>query len=70
LSVDTACSAALVAMHLGMCSVGNGHIDAALVGGVHVQASPTSTSYVSAASMLSPHGRYGTIYLFVTHRNE
>ena len=57
LSVDTACSAALVALHLGMCAVSSSDAASALVGGVHVQAAPTSTSYVSAASMLSPQGR-------------
>lgn len=56
-SVDTACSAALVAMHIGMCGVMDSQVGSALIGGVHVQAAPTSTAYVSAAGMLSPHGR-------------
>jgi acyl transferase domain-containing protein len=67
-SVDTACSASLVALHIAKTQAahsstsvggqgpvsGNGSV---LVGGVHVQATSTSTSYVWTAGMLSPQGR-------------
>ncbi|KAI8473970.1 MAG: hypothetical protein J3K34DRAFT_383389, partial [Monoraphidium minutum] len=62
-SVDTACSASLVALHLaGRALLEGGGGDGgggggALVGGVHVQAAPTSSSYVFAAGMLSTSGR-------------
>lgn len=56
-AVDTACSASLVALHLGHKAVRDGEVEAAIVAGVHVQAAPTSTAYVWSASMLSPSGR-------------
>jgi acyl transferase domain-containing protein len=57
LSVDTACSASLVALHLAKDAVHASAASSSLVGGVHVQATQTSTSYVWAAGMLSPSGR-------------
>jgi acyl transferase domain-containing protein len=57
ISVDTACSASLVATHLAAKNVGDGTVGMAYASGVHVQCSPTSTSYVWAASMLSTSGR-------------
>ena len=59
-AVDTACSSSLVATHLAvqeLClNVADGH-SSALVGGVHIQATDTSSSYVLSANMLSPEGR-------------
>lgn len=57
LSVDTACSASLVALHLAKDAIKGSAASAGLVGGVHVQTTPTSTSYVWTAGMLSPSGR-------------
>jgi acyl transferase domain-containing protein len=54
-SVDTACSASLVALHLARgallegADAGGAGLGAALVGGVHVQAAPTSSAYVWSA---------------------
>lgn len=61
-SVDTACSASLVALHIAGSEINNNvsmqtGSTAALVGGVHVQATSTSTNYVWTAGMLSPEGR-------------
>lgn len=59
-SVDTACSASLVALHLARSDIASNSTSrykAALVGGVHVQTTATSTHYVWAAGMLSPEGR-------------
>jgi NADPH:quinone reductase-like Zn-dependent oxidoreductase/3-oxoacyl-(acyl-carrier-protein) synthase len=69
LSVDTACSASLVALHLAAAAMVPGWATpppptalpaaagGAFVAGVHVQATSTSTMYVRAAGMLSPQGR-------------
>ena len=72
MSVDTACSASLVALHLAAKSLtssapsttaalwgqkGGSEAAGAVVAGVHVQTTPTSTSYVWSAGMLSPQGR-------------
>lgn len=57
LNIDTACSASLVALHLGCRDLAEDRVGGALVAGAHVQATRTSTSYVWAASMLSPSGR-------------
>lgn len=56
-SIDTACSASLVAAHLAAKNIADGTIPLSHVSGVHLQCTPTSTSYVWAASMLSPSGR-------------
>ena len=57
LSVDTACSASLVATHLAARGLVEGAAVLSYAAGVHVQCTTTSTSYVWAASMLSPAGR-------------
>ena len=57
LSIDTACSASLAATHLAARALAEGATSLAYAAGVHVQATSTSTSYVWAASMLSPNGR-------------
>jgi 3-oxoacyl-(acyl-carrier-protein) synthase len=56
-AVDTACSASLVALHLAARAIRSGEATAALVAGVHVQATPTSSHYVHQAAMLSAAGR-------------
>ena len=61
MGVDTACSASLVATHLGRSALLTGQVEAAVAAGVHVQCSPTSTHYLWAASMLSPVGRCQTL---------
>jgi acyl transferase domain-containing protein len=57
MSVDTACSASLVALHLAKDAVKSHGSSSSLVGGVHIQTTQTSTSYVWTAGMLSPSGR-------------
>ncbi len=57
LSIDTACSASLVATHLAARGLAEGAASISYAAGVHVQCTPTSTSYVWTASMLSPSGR-------------
>ncbi|ROO62112.1 acyl transferase domain-containing protein [Micromonospora sp. Llam0] len=60
IAVDTACSSALVALHLAIRSLRSGETDTALVGGVNVIASPEASVAVSRAHMLSPTGRCKT----------
>lgn len=66
-SVDTACSASLVALHLAHKAVRDGEVESAIISGVHVQASQTSSHYVWNASMLSPSGRYVVICVVMLH---
>ena len=60
IAVDTACSSALVALHLAIRSLRSGETDTALVGGVNVIVSPEASVAVSRAHMLSPTGRCKT----------
>ncbi|WP_437775825.1 acyltransferase domain-containing protein [Sorangium sp. So ce1097] len=57
LSVDTACSASLVAVHLACESLRRGESTLALVGGVNLNLIPESTIGVSKFGALSPGGR-------------
>jgi acyl transferase domain-containing protein/pimeloyl-ACP methyl ester carboxylesterase len=60
LSVDTACSSALVAVHLAMQSLRSGDCAMALAGGVNVLLSPEWFVILSKAGMLAPDGRCKT----------
>lgn len=57
LAIDTACSSALVAVHLACQSLRSGEIDFALVGAVDLLISPLDLVGRSKAKMLSPDGR-------------
>ncbi len=57
LSVDTACSASLVAVHLATRSIAAGECDAAVVGGVNLNLSPAAHALFDRAGALSPSGR-------------
>ncbi len=57
LSVDTACSSALLAVHLACESLRRGECELAIAGGANVIASPISSLVFSQAQMLSPDGR-------------
>ena len=56
LTIDTACSSSLVALHEACEALAQGEIDAALVGGVNILASPFGFVSFSQATMLSPTG--------------
>ena len=56
LSVDTACSSALVALHLACESIRNGETEMALAGGVNALITPGASVAFSKAGMLSPDG--------------
>ncbi len=56
LTIDTACSSSLVALHEACQALAHGDIDAALVGGVNILASPYGFVSFSQATMLSPTG--------------
>ncbi|MEU7005577.1 amino acid adenylation domain-containing protein [Streptomyces sp. NPDC046332] len=57
LAVDTACSSALVALHLARRSLQTGECDIAVVGGVHLNLTPTAYALLEKAQALSPTGR-------------
>ncbi|MEH1014376.1 amino acid adenylation domain-containing protein [Micromonospora sp. CPCC 206060] len=56
-AVDTACSSALVALHLAGRSLASGECDIAVVGGVNLNLTPTGYRLLGAAEALSPTGR-------------
>ncbi|WDZ82888.1 non-ribosomal peptide synthetase [Micromonospora cathayae] len=56
-AVDTACSSALVALHLAGRSLASGECDIAVVGGVNLNLTPTGYRLLDAAEALSPTGR-------------
>ncbi len=60
LAVDTACSSALVAVHLACQSLRNRECELALAGGVHLLLSPDSTVAFARTQMLDPSGRCKT----------
>ena len=57
LSIDTACSSALVALHHACAALRRGEIPLALVGGVNALLTPYNSVGFSKAHMLSPNGR-------------
>ncbi|NBM20670.1 beta-ketoacyl synthase N-terminal-like domain-containing protein, partial [Streptomyces sp. GC420] len=57
LAVDTACSSALVALHLARRSLQDGECDIAVVGGVNLNLTPTGYRLLEEARALSPTGR-------------
>lgn len=57
ISVDTGCSASLVAVHLACQSLRSGESRVALAGGVNLILMPDTTIVLSKAHMMSPDGR-------------
>ncbi len=57
LSLDTACSGSLVALHLACQSLRQGDINAALVGGVNIILRPDSNLFFTKSEALAPDGR-------------
>ncbi|WP_255689736.1 non-ribosomal peptide synthetase/type I polyketide synthase [Actinoplanes sp. DH11] len=57
IAVDTACSSALVALHLARLSLNAGDCDIAVVGGVNLNLTDTAHQLLTGAQALSPTGR-------------
>ncbi len=60
LAVDTACSSALVAVHLACQSLRAGECTLALAGGVNLMLAPETTAVFTRMGVLSPEGRCKT----------
>lgn len=60
MSVETACSSSLTAIHLACQSLRAGESSMALAGGVNLMLSPTTTKLLSKTQALSPDGRCKT----------
>nr|WP_275939224.1 type I polyketide synthase [Polyangium spumosum] len=60
MSVETACSSSLTAIHLACQSLRNGESNLALAGGVNLMLSPATTKLLSKTQALSPDGRCKT----------
>ncbi len=56
LVVDTACSSALVAVHLAVAALRSGECELALAGGVNLMLDPLASAPLVRANMLSPSG--------------
>jgi acyl transferase domain-containing protein/acyl carrier protein len=57
MTVDTACSGSLVAVHLAAQSIWNGESELALAGGVNIMIGPNTAIAESKSGFLSPQGR-------------
>jgi 3-oxoacyl-(acyl-carrier-protein) synthase/acyl carrier protein len=60
-SIDTACSASLVAAHMACAAFKESHVEAAVAAGVLLCLVPESTMMLVRATMISPEGRSKTL---------